>query len=266
MIDPADPLFAAVLADPDSDEARLALARTLRERGDLQGQLIELQTKSLRERRKYGPTPDYQRMHLRARELLRVHADDWTTSIRGLATHPILLRGLVEGVTIEANRFLAVAPALYKVAPIRQLVLLDTGDAITEIANSPYLAQLVSLIFYNRSKSAPIGDAGAKALAASPHVGRLERLGLDNNDLGAEGVDAIAGSKSLKNLIYVGLGGNRVPSPVETYGTDPMTGGVASSSCALDADGLALEAKYGRLAWLHAPSQLYNFPPDDSDF
>ena len=29
--------------------------------------------------------------------------------------------------------------------------------------------------------------------------------------------------------------------------------------------GRALEAKYGDLAWLHAPTRLFNYPPDDAD-
>jgi len=265
MIDPADPLLAAVIADPDSDEARLALARALRERGDAQGELMDLQTKAAHELRTYGATSEYRTMRLRASELEAKHAATWTSGVRHLATQPILLRGLVEGVTVEANRFLAIAPQLYELAPIRQVILVDTGDAIADIARSPLLDRLVSLSFYNRSRTAAIGDAGARALAGSAHVHRLKRLGLENNELTAAGIDAIAGSKMLNSLIYVGLGGNPAPSPVESYGTDPMTGSVASSSGWLDDAGRALEAKYGDLAWLHAPTRLLNYPPDDAD-
>ena len=261
-----DAALANVLADPDSEAARVELARVLQAAGDPQGELIAAQTEAASELRKYGPTPDFRRLTVRANELLAQHQAEWTAPVRSLAETPLLLRGLVEGVTLPAAKFLSVAPQLYKIAPIRQVILVDTGAAISEIAKSRYLDQLASIIFYNRSKSAGIGDAGARALAASPHVHRLKRLGLQANDLGADGIDAIAGSKHLKNLIYVELGGNRVPSPIESYGVDGMTGLVVHQGASLEAEGQTLEAKYGRLAWLHAPSQLTRYPPDDADF
>ena len=266
MMATRDEALAKVLANPDSDAARLELARVLQAVGDPQGELIAAQTEAASELRKYGPTPDFRRLTLRSNELLSRHESEWTAPVRALAENPVLLRGLVEGVTLPAAKFLSVAPRLYAIAPIRQVILIDTGGAITEIVNSPYLDQLVSIIFYNRSKSAGIGDAGARALAASPHVHRLKRLGLQSNDLGADGIDAIAGSKHLQNLVYVELAGNRVPSPVESYGVDGMTGLVVHQGAALEANGQALEAKYGRLSWLHAPSQMTRYPPDDADF
>ncbi|MFT3699676.1 MAG: hypothetical protein QM831_41390 [Kofleriaceae bacterium] len=258
--------FAAVLADPDSDPARMALAKILSAAGDPQGELIAAQTEAVNELRKYGPTPDWKRLTARANELTAKLGYDIATQVRPLADHPIILRGLVEGVTLAASKFLSIAPQLYKVAPIRQVILVDTGAAIKDIAASPYLDQLVSINFYNRSKSAGIGDAGARALAGSPHVRKLKRLGLNNNDIGADGVDAIAGSKNLANLIYVELGGNRVPSPVEGYGVDGASGLVVREGAHLEASGAALEAKYGRIEWLHAPSELTRYPPLDDDF
>jgi len=186
--------------------------------------------------------------------------------VRALADNPIIIRGLVEGVTLAATKFLSIAPQLYKLAPIRQIILVDTNGAIDEIAMSPYVNQLVSLSFYNRSKVAGIGDEGARALASSAHVRKLKRLGLQANDLSIDGMEAIASSSRLKKLIYVELGGNRVRSPVESYGVDGMTGLVVRQGTSLEADGQALEAKYGRIAWLHAPSQLTRYPPEDADF
>ena len=68
--------------------------------------------------------------------------------VRALADNPIIIRGLVEGVTLAATKFLSIAPQLYKLAPIRQIILVDTNgaiDEIAEIAMSPYVNQLVSL-------------------------------------------------------------------------------------------------------------------------
>lgn len=66
-------------------------------------------------------------------------------------------------------------------------------------------------------------------------------------------------------LIDVELGGNPLESPVETYGVDGMTGLVVREGITLPDAGRRLEAKYGQLAWLHGPSQLDRFPPEDSD-
>ena len=255
-----------VLANPDSDEARLELAAILQKAGDPQGELIATQTEAANEFRAYGPTPDFRRLTLRSNELIARYQATWTAPVRALADNPIIIRGLVEGVTLPAVKFLSIAPQLYKLAPIRQIILVDTNGAAESIAMNPHLSQLVSLTFSNRSKVAGIGDEGVSALASSAYVRKLKRLGLQANDLSIDGIDAIASSTQLRNLIYVELGGNRVRSPVESYGVDAMSGLVVRQGASLEADGQALEAKYGRIAWLHAPSQLTRYPPADADF
>lgn len=265
MDDTRESLFANVLADPDADAPRLELARFLDAQADPQGELIRLQIENVKELRKYGPTPDYRRMYLRTKELLSQHETEWTREVAQIAAHLSIARGFVEGVTLDAPRFFDAVPRLYKLAPIRKLVLVDAGPLAEKIAQSPLLDQIVSLIFYNQSKTHPIGDDGLRALAASPHVKRMKRLGLTSNDIGPTGLEALAESKRMPELIHVELGGNRIEPPFETYGTDNMTGLVNRQGIELPEAGRQLEAKYGQLAWLHGPSQLARFPPDDSD-
>jgi len=53
---------------------------------------------------------------------------------------------------------------------------------------------------------------GAKALAQSPYLTKVEHLNLVDNRVGDEGAMAIANSDNLSNLNYLHLGGNRVKS------------------------------------------------------
>ena len=55
-------------------------------------------------------------------------------------------------------------------------------------------------------------------------------------------------------------------SPVEEYGIDAMSGEINNNSISLPEFGRELEAKYGQQAWLHAPSRLMVFPPNEGDF
>jgi hypothetical protein len=50
---------------------------------------------------------------------------------------------------------------------------------------------------------AQVGDAGVAALAASPHLGRLQALDLGNNPITDEGVEALARSETLKRLTHL---------------------------------------------------------------
>ena len=51
---------------------------------------------------------------------------------------------------------------------------------------------------------------GAKAIAESPFLTKVEHLNLVDNSVGDEGALAIANSDNLSNLNYLHLGGNRV--------------------------------------------------------
>ncbi len=53
---------------------------------------------------------------------------------------------------------------------------------------------------------------GAKALAESPFLTKVEHLNLVDNRVGDKGALAIANSEGLSNLNYLHLGGNQVKS------------------------------------------------------
>jgi uncharacterized protein (TIGR02996 family) len=95
------------------------------------------------------------------------------------------------------------------------------GAAGAEVlAASPVLASVLSLSLESArpfdawatpppSRNA-IGDAGAAALAASPHVGRLDHLNLTFNDVGDDGARALAASTALAALRNLNLGNNQI--------------------------------------------------------
>lgn len=78
----------------------------------------------------------------------------------------------------------------------------DLGpDAARALAASPRLGRLRALgLSSNR-----ISDAGAQALAASPHLARLRELGLDSNGIDSPGARALLASPHLANVRQLGL-------------------------------------------------------------
>jgi uncharacterized protein (TIGR02996 family) len=90
------------------------------------------------------------------------------------------------------------------------LSTLDLGCArvcdgeMEELAGSPYLRRLSSLLLYDNV----IGDEGARHLARSPHVSWLEELDLRRNRITDKGAMALVDSANLRSTIRLDLEGN----------------------------------------------------------
>jgi uncharacterized protein (TIGR02996 family) len=257
-----DELVQAVIANPDSDAPRKAFAAWGVAQGDPQGELARLQLADREHRQKRGRSGEDRRA---ANRLIEEHGATWARPVTEIGREPRFSRGFVEGVTLDAPTFLARAPELFSIAPIRAVTFVDAASHVAAIAASPYLARLVAIQFYNKSHASPLGDEGLRKLVASPHLGKLAMLQLAFNDLGRAGMEALAAAR-LRNLRYASLGNNREDSPVEEYGIDGINGEINNNSISLPDFGRELEAKYGEQAWLHAPSLLRVYPPDESDF
>jgi uncharacterized protein (TIGR02996 family) len=258
-------LFQAVLDRPDEDAPRLLFAAFLDAQGDPYGAFIRAQlahTEALRHRSDEEAKQRYDEV-LRLENEHRTSA--WTNGIEELVRLPAFIRGFVEKVVINAKDYLSRADELYRVAPIRHLVLSEVGDLVIDVARDPHLAQLVSLTLGNTSRKNPIGDAGIAAIAASPYLRKLKSLEAARQDIGMEGLEALCASKELPALIYTNLVSNRFENPEEGYGTDWATGRPDLNGAYLPPLGKQLEAKFGYLPWLHAPSQLRHFPPLDDE-
>lgn len=110
---------------------------------------------------------------------------------------------LMAGADVTAVRRLAVKASVsgtgaahLAAAPLLNLSALEVkgcdlgAGGLRAIANSPHLAQLVSLTAYRNR----FGSDGAAALAASPLAGRLNVLDVQNAGIGDRGIAALANS------------------------------------------------------------------------
>lgn len=253
----AQALIDAILADPEADAPRTALASRLEALSDPRGTFIRLQMVAARSR----DAAERNRARREADALLDKHRALWARGIDGRVPFAKFLRGFVELIHIDGTDAVKSLTDLYKVAPIRMLVITSPATAIDQLARSAQLDRIVKL-------SLPKGgliDAQVVALLSSPHVRRLKAIDLSFNDLGPAVLDALCNRSHLPSLVYANVVGNRFDDPVENAGTDPMTGELDLSGVLMPALGKQLEAKHGAQPWLHAPSQLRTFPPRDED-
>jgi len=254
-------LFQAVLDRPAEDTPRVLFAAFLHAQGDPYGTFIRAQlarTQALR----HGSDEEASRFEEEARWIENEHrTTTWMNGIEKLVRLPWFIRGFVEKVVVDARQYLDHADELYRRAPIRHLVLSEVGDLVAEVARDPHLAQLVSLTLDNSTGKRPIGDAGLAAVAVSPHLRNLKTLGIPHQGIGAAGLEALCASKVLPSLIYINMVGNKFDDPIEGFGTDWATGRGEVNGTYLPPFGRELEARFGELAWLHAPSRLRHFPP-----
>ena len=103
---------------------------------------------------------------------------------------------------------------------------------------------------------AAFGDAGALALAASPHVAGLRWLGLTDDAIGEPGVVALAASPHLTALRFLALAGN--PSDPTPWASEDE--GITNTGRPPLA--AALEAAWGPRPWLAVPEDAASWPPD----
>jgi uncharacterized protein (TIGR02996 family) len=222
-----DQAFLEAIRDsPHDDTPRLVYADWLEEHGNPdRAEFIRVQCTLSRMRSR---ADDWQRLSNRARELLALHWEEWVGPIRELvgpnaarlgeawvladkpSSQPSLgkfSRGFVEVLSLEAERFLNPPVPIASVLPLRHLNLWGAGRLAGQLAAAPALAGLSGLAFRDYFGS-PLDAAGMKALANSPHLGRLTSLYLYRNDLGDDGVRALADAPWLAGLRGLDLGHN----------------------------------------------------------
>ena len=232
-------LRTAIAADPADDDLRRHFADLASGRGDPKGELVRVQLDALA-----TTSPARSTFLKRARELVESHPE-WLTPLTALgATEVEFDRGFPADVTMPIDAFFANAAALVAATPLTTLRLRGAlAGRGAELAARSELAHVTKLDLRETGAT----DADLAALAGSPHLTRLRELLLQDNKVTDAGVDALAGSATLPALARVALQFNPARNPVDelTYYDETSTHLVPTAA------GQALEAKYGRLRWLH---------------
>jgi hypothetical protein len=248
--------IAAVVRDPDDDDARLAAAARARVLGDPRAELIELQVARGRLRR--GGRPASWKEAGREQALVEelgpavVAEVSAGVELRGWE----LDRGFLARVTLDPASFVAGFSALRARAPVQHLDLVDLGGRLPELLAHPAMSGIRSLGLAGLS----IGDAGAAALAAASSLAGLRWLELGRTGVGDDGIEALAASPILAAARYVGLAGNPGEDPRERALHVDIDETVLDVE--LPARGRQLIARYGERPWLrYRAARLGDHPP-----
>jgi hypothetical protein len=115
------------------------------------------------------------------------------------------LAGALPVVRVTAEELLRDGERILGAGPRALAVTLLAGHE-AELFGSPLLLRVPALELAGNA----LGEAGAQALAASPHTKNLVRLGLDSNRIGDAGAAALAASPHLRALRALSLADNRL--------------------------------------------------------
>ena len=184
--------------------------------------------------------------------------DAWPGTIHFVRGWPIEL-------AIKAADFARCAADIVATLPIRHLDLAAISEqpAVFEL---PEFAQIASL---NGSKQV-WSAAALGALANSAQLGSLRWLDLSGCSITEEQVEILAASARLKDVEMLDLSDNPTRDPVDAsagYGTDWQTNRIVLESIFLPAFGTELEARHGKITWLHGLwNYLQDYPPSRYGF
>lgn len=217
------------------------------------------------------PKADVAPLMYKAAENYQTNMDDLCGLTKEINEHQFLgvnfvgsfaVRGFIEHITIKAPAFLQFAPFLYSIAPIRHLKLTYAKAVMADLAASPHLARVCTLVLPNRildneyTRLNELTDDDIAVLASSPHLGNLALLNLEDNDLlTIRAFDHLALSPHLRSLSNVSF---------EVYYYDREFGRFGSYRRALTERRNELwrdelETRHGYLPWLH-PEEHYGVP------
>jgi uncharacterized protein (TIGR02996 family) len=194
----------AICENPDDDVPRLVYADWLEERGDPRGEFIRLQCALAS-----MPDDDERRWSLlvRERQLLWLYGKGWAGPVRRQVRRYAFRRGFVEAVTLGAADFLAQGEDLLRLAPVRQVRLLNAQACLAGLAASPLLNRLAGLDLRHTDG---LDVARAWPLLRSPRLAGLRALGLRGTGLvSSPGLRALAACPHLTSLTALDLGDER---------------------------------------------------------
>ena len=190
--------FDLVLAHPRSLAARRSLLQKWIEVNDPRAQLLE---RALAARD--GDVAAIAESPRLVRKLGRELAGPIAAEVEGFEFG----MGLVTWIKTSADQFVRRSAELLSQAPVTALLIVD--EPKRDVLVLPKLGQVIELGFYGPG----VDDDLARAIAASPHCHEIRTLTLSPGEITTAGLQALANSKSLPNLISIELTGN--PCAVE---------------------------------------------------
>ncbi|HEX4607719.1 MAG TPA: TIGR02996 domain-containing protein [Urbifossiella sp.] len=207
-----DGFLAAIRDNPDDDTTRLVYADWLDETGQpARAELIRIQV----EQDRLAPQdPDRDPLDEQARAILAEHEATWAEPVRPLALRWKFVRGLLDEIEVEADRFAATAEELLRVAPSAAIHVHVAGwEGVRTLVACKRLRQLRRLALLGGR----MGGVGARILAESPNIADLRALGLPGQSLGQPGCQALAGSRYLTRLEVLDLSENNLTRSAIPY-------------------------------------------------
>jgi uncharacterized protein (TIGR02996 family) len=199
----AEAFLQRIRAFHDDDAPRLVFADWLDEQGDPLGRFIRVQLALA------SPPADEEarrKLIMQERELLAAHRATWEAPFRGLATGCVFRRGFVDELNVEAKQFLLSAREIFAAAPLQHVHLIDVGDSLPAVMQSPYMSWLAALTVHAQHTGEPL----ARAVARSEQLAGVKRLALTKNRLGDDAAEQLARSPNLANLEELDLSENEI--------------------------------------------------------
>ncbi|AWM38469.1 hypothetical protein GobsT_33800 [Gemmata obscuriglobus] len=176
---PDNPLLQALIAEPEDDTLRLAMADWFDENDDpARAELVRVQVELAR-----GVTDRARRceLELRQRDLLVAHDREWVAPLAWLLhCEPgqwggwVFRRGFVEYFNLPAPRVIKYGAGLARLTPVRELFLrpCSPGSVFVLCRNLPWVRSVTRLYLDVRG----LTDAAALALAECPSFAGLRVL------------------------------------------------------------------------------------------
>lgn len=250
-------LWQQILAAPGDKDLKAQYVRALERTKDPRAEVFRRAESVLR-------FPIYYVQHDEMVRLYECSLSDWraevdTTSAPWRAEVHFVSGWPIE-ITLDAADFCRHAADIVATLPIRHLNLRAVEEA-PEVFSVAGFGQMASLSGWGHSWS----DSAVTALANSPHLGSLRWVDLSETGITDAEVEILAASPHLREVVYLNLGDNPCRDPADAAagcGVDGVTGQIVPESIWLPDFGRELEARYGRIEWLHSlDNYLERHPP-----
>lgn len=257
MLDPA--LLRPILENPLDDRPRLSAADALEKRGDPRAELIRVQVRRAELERTETDGAELSELVGREVALLGRLSSTLDSNIRARVSDIGWGRGFVQYVRADAGNFIVQEDALRAMAPILEVGLTRAELHLDVLFGTAILAPFKALDL----SGSHVGDAGAAAIAGSPHLSGLTWLDLRGNGVTRAGLAALCQSRTLPSLRWLYVDGVDFEPPND----QPVDEDGRLIDWITTELGDELEAAHGPLAWLHyRPRRLRFFPPRRSRF